>query len=98
MSKATLYTWSYQLGRSPVSSTRASRSVAALARVGAERSSSGRGQFTQVRVVGSSPVSRSSAAGAGVIEVVLGGGRVVRVLGAVDESALRSVLRVVGEC
>lgn len=49
-------------------------------------------------MVGASPVSRSSAAGAGVIEVDLGGGRVVRVLGAVDESSLRSVLRVVREC
>ena len=98
LSKATLYTWSYQVGRTPVLSTRASRSVTALARVPAQRSWSGRGQFTQVRVVGSSSASSLSAASGGVIEVVLGEVRVVRVLGAVDESALRSVLRVVGEC
>jgi hypothetical protein len=35
---------------------------------------------------------------AGVIEVVLGDGRSVRVHGTVNESALRTVLRVVSEC
>lgn len=79
---ATLYAWSHRVGRE----------AATLARAGEARRGA---QFTQVRVVGA--VSLSSSGG-GAIEVVVGEGRVVRVLGAVNESQLRTVLRVVSEC
>lgn len=100
LSKATLYSWSHQVGRS-ASVAKPSRvtvsSSTALSRVSSVQRPSSRPSFTQVRVVGSASSGPSVGSG-GVIEVVLGDGRSVRVHGTVNESALRTVLRVVSEC
>lgn len=95
LSKATLYTWSHRLGRT--ASVPKALKAASVPSTGLSRASSTRASFTQVRVVGST-VSAPSVVHGGVIEVVLGDGRLVRVHGAVNETSLRSVLRVVSEC
>jgi len=63
-----------------------------LARAGEARRGA---QFAEVRVVGDAVATSASRGG---LEVALRNGCVVRVSGVVDESQLRSVLRVVSAC
>ena len=84
VSVATLTRWRKQLQSKPASTS--------LGFDESAESEKARSMFTPVQVV------RTARADAGVVEVVMRGGCVVRVHGAVDEETLASVLAMVAGC